>query len=426
MHSTPGAARLFHGPGGRALLVLTFINLFNYLDRFVVSALVESLRADLWLTDTRLGWLMTSFTIVYSLASPVFGALGDRRSRPPLVALGVLLWSGATMLSGAARGFYTLLLARAAVGVGEAAYGTLSPGLLADYFGKDRRGRAYATFFAAIPIGSALGYIVGGLVEHRFGWRTAFVISGAPGVLLAYWCLRLPDPPRGASERPWLELGKRGLAATYRRLLANRPYVLAVAGYAAYTFAVGGMAFWMPAFLERSRGVPRAIATVQFGAVVVMTGFAGTFAGGFFADWLRRRRREADLWVSGIATLLAAPLSLMVFLTWRPGLYLSALIAAQLLLFASSGPINAALMNVVPPAERATAAALSILAIHVFGDLPSPTLIGVLSDHSSLGRAVLIVPAAILVSGAIWTWAAWRGERAATLAGAGPGDDRAA
>ncbi len=413
MTPRPGADRLLAGPAGRALLVLTLVNLFNYLDRFVVSALVESLRADLWLNDTRLGWLMTSFTIVYSLASPVFGALGDRGRRPRLVGIGVLLWSASTMLSGAARGFYTLLAARAAVGIGEAAYGTISPGLLADWFGLRRRARAYAVFFAAIPIGSALGYIVGGLVEHRFGWRSAFVAAGAPGVLLGLWCLRLDDPPRGASERPWLAMGERGLRATYRRLLDNRPYLLAVAGYAAYTFAVGGMAFWMPAFLERARGVPRAIATVQFGAVVVMTGFAGTFTGGYFADWLRSRRREADLWVCGLATLAAAPLALTVFLTWRPAAYLTALILAQLLLFASSGPVNAAIMNVVPPAERASAAALSILAIHVFGDLPSPMAIGVLSDRSSLGRAVLIVPAALVVSGAIWTYAAWRGERRA-------------
>ncbi len=423
MSSPPGADRLLSGPAGRALLVLTLINLFNYLDRFVVSALVESLRADLWLNDTRLGWLMTSFTIVYSLASPVFGALGDRGRRPRLVAVGVLLWSAATMLSGAARGFYTLLAARAAVGIGEAAYGTISPGLLADWFGPRRRARAYAVFFAAIPIGSALGYIVGGLVERWFSWRWAFVVAGAPGLVLGLWCLRLPDPPRGASERPWLALGARGLRGTYQRLLANRPYLLAVAGYAAYTFAVGGMAFWMPAFLERARGVPRAFATVQFGAVVVMTGFAGTFAGGYLADWLRTRRREADLWVCGLATLAAAPLALAVFLTWRPAFYLPALIVAQLFIFASSGPVNAAIMNVVPPAERATAAALSILAIHVFGDLPSPTLIGVLSDRSSLGRAVLIVPAALLVSGAIWTYAAWRGERGA---GAGTPDVSAA
>jgi MFS family permease len=187
--------------------------------------------------------------------------------------------------------------------------------------------------------------------------------------------------------------------------------VLTVLGYAAYTFAVGGMSWWMPAFLERTRGVPRTVATVQFGAIVVMTGFLGTFAGGYLADALRRRLREADLWVCGIATLAAAPVSLAVFMTWRPGVYLVALVVAQLLLFASTGPVNAAIVAEVPPAERASAVAISILMIHLLGDVPSPWLIGFISDRSSLGRAVFVVPAAILVAGIIWTYAAWRGER---------------
>jgi MFS transporter, Spinster family, sphingosine-1-phosphate transporter len=144
----------------------------------------------------------------------------------------------------------------------------------------------------------------------------------------------------------------------------------------------------------------------------VMTGFAGTFAGGYLADALRRRFREADLWVCGITTLAAAPAALLVFTTYRPALYLAALVAAQLLLFASTGPVNAAIVNAIAPAERASAVAISILTIHLLGDVPSPWLIGFLSDRSSLGRAVLVVPAAILVSGAIWTYGAWRGEKA--------------
>jgi MFS family permease len=408
---TDAPRRLLSGPAGRALAVLTAINLLNYLDRFVVSALVESLRADLWLTDTRLGWLMTGFIVVYMLASPVFGVLGDRRGRPALLALGVALWSVATVLSGFARSYWSLLAARAAVGIGEAAYGTISPGLLADHYGPARRGRAYAFFFAAIPIGAALGYMVGGLVDRRLGWRAAFFVAGAPGLLLALACLRLRDPPRGGAERTWAISGEGGIAATYRRLLANRPYVLTVLGYAAYTFAVGGMAFWMPSFLERTRGVPRAVATVQFGAIVVMTGFLGTFAGGYLADALRKRFKEADLWVCGIATLAAAPATLAVFTTWRPGLYLVALVVAQLLLFASTGPVNAAIVAEVPPAERASAVAISILGIHLLGDVPSPALIGFISDRASLGRAVLVVPVAVLVAGIVWTYAAWRGER---------------
>jgi MFS family permease len=410
----PGAprARLLHGPAGRALVVLTAINLLNYLDRYVVSALFESLRADLWLTDTRLGFLATGFIIVYMLASPVFGALGDRRPRLPLLALGVGIWSFATVLSGFARGYWTLLAGRAAVGIGEAAYGTISPGLIADHFGPERRGRAYAFFFAAIPVGAALGYAVGGVVDRTLGWRAAFFFAGAPGLVLALLCLRLKDPPRGAAESRW-EGGAVGIVATYRRFFANRPYVLTVLGYAAYTFAVGGMSWWMPAFLERTRGVPRTVATIQFGAIVIATGFLGTFAGGYLADALRRRFRQADLWVSGASALLAVPAILVVFTTWRPGLYLGALVFAQLMLFASTGPVNAAIVAEVPPAERASAVALSILTIHLLGDVPSPWLIGFISDRSSLGRAVMVVPVATLVAGVIWTSAAWRGERRA-------------
>jgi predicted MFS family arabinose efflux permease len=256
---------------------------------------------------------------------------------------------------------------------------------------------------------------VGGLVDRTLGWRAAFWFAGAPGLLLALLCLRLSDPPRGGAERAWHMSGEEGIGATYRRLLGNRPYVLTVLGYAAYTFAVGGMAFWMPAFLERARGVPRAVATVQFGAIVVATGFLGTFAGGYLSDFLRRRLEQADLWVCGISALAAAPVTLLVFTTWRPALYLVAMVVAQLLLFASTGPVNSAIVAAVAPSERASAVAISILTIHMLGDVLSPPLIGFLSDRSSLGEAVLIVPVAVLAAGVVWTLAAWRGERSGRL-----------
>src|SRR6266550_3844352 len=156
------------------LIVLTLINLFNYLDRWIVAALAESMKhSELHLSDTQLGSLMTGFLIVYMLAAPLFGRLGDTRSRSRLLAIGVAIWSAATALAGFSRSYFGLFAARAAVGIGEAAYGTISPALLADYFPRQQRGRVFAVFFAAIPIGSALGYIVGGLVDHYFGWRQA-------------------------------------------------------------------------------------------------------------------------------------------------------------------------------------------------------------------------------------------------------------
>src|SRR2546427_12570656 len=219
----------------RGLVVLTLINLFNYLDRWIVAALAESMKnSELRLSDTQLGSLMTGFLIVYMLAAPLFGRLGDTRSRNRLLAVGVAIWSVATGLAGLARNYAGLFAARAAVGIGEAAYGTVSPALLADYFPRPKRGRVCAVVFAAIPIGSALGYIVGGLVDRYFGWRQAFFVAGVPGLVLAALALRLYDPPRGAQDsadspafgrHAVSSLGSAARAA-YAALVRNRPYVL--------------------------------------------------------------------------------------------------------------------------------------------------------------------------------------------------------
>ncbi len=399
----------------RGLAVLTLINLFNYLDRYVVAALAESLKKapELSLSDAQLGSLMTGFVIVYMLTSPLFGFLGDRSGRPKLVGAGVMAWSLATAGAGLSRSFATLFAARSAVGIGEAAYGTIAPALLADYFPKALRGRIFAVFFAAIPIGSALGYVLGGFVDARYGWRAAFFIAGLPGLLLALLAFPLQDPPRGAQDDP--EAAGHGHltggAATYKTLLTNPAYVLCVLGYAAYTFALGGMAFWMPAFLQRERGFSADRATVQFGAIVVVTGFVGTFAGGWLGDRLLQHTRQAYLWLSGVATLLAAPFALLAFRVQDPTAKLAARFAAESLIFASTCPVNSAIVNVVPPSMLASAVALSILTIHILGDVPSPPLIGAISDATSLSTAVLVVPALVLVSGAIWCAGAFLGGR---------------
>jgi MFS transporter, Spinster family, sphingosine-1-phosphate transporter len=407
--------------GGRraatyALAVLTFINLFNYVDRWVVAAVVESIkRSELALTDTQLGFVGAGFIIIYTLTSPFFGILGDRRARPPLIALGVALWSIATAMAGFARGFWSLFLARSTVGIGEAAYGTIAPALLADHFPIERRGRVLAIFFAAIPVGSAAGYVIGGLVDHHFGWRAAFWIAGAPGILLSLLVLKVVDAPRGSQDHGLAaaDAPPGTLSQRYLHLLRNRTYLLTALGYGAYTFALGGLAFWMPAFLERVRGMPRSEATIRFGAITLITGFVGTFAGGWLGDFFLKRTRNSYLWVSGIATIIAAPLTYVCLSHPDPRVYFPALVAAQVLIFMSTGPVNSAIINIVAPSERATAIGLSVFFMHFFGDIPSPPLIGALSDASSLQTAFLIVPVAIAVAGAMWSYTAWRADRIA-------------
>ena len=393
-----------------ALAVLTFINLFNYLDRWVVASVVESIKkSELHLSDTQLGLVGTGFIFVYTITSPLFGMFGDRAKRPPLIALGVALWSVATALGGFARGFASLFIARSTVGVGEAAYGTIAPALLADFFPLERRGRVLSVFFMAIPVGSAAGYVLGGLVDQHFGWRAAFWIAGAPGLLLSLLILKVKDPPRGGMEDRQScpsEQTKLQVLHVYRDLLSNRRYLLTALGYGAYTFALGGLGFWMPAFLERVRGMPRSEATVTFGAITLGTGFIGTFIGGWLGDFFLRRTRQSYLWVSGIATFLAAPVTYVALSNPHRGIYLPAIIVAEVFIFMSTGPVNSAIVSLVNPAERATAVGLSVFMMHVVGDIPSPPLIGYLSDRSSLEQAILIVPLAIVLAGVIWTVAA--------------------
>jgi MFS transporter, Spinster family, sphingosine-1-phosphate transporter len=415
----PSAAR-------RALGVLTAINLLNYTDRYLVPPLVPDLEHALGLTHQQAGWLWPAFMLVYLLAAPVFGALGDRGSRTRPMALGVFIWSLATALSGLARSYPQLFAARALVGIGEAAYVAIAPALLADCFPLAARGRVYAVLNMAIPVGAALGYVLGGLLGHHFGWRAAFLVCGVPGMLLAAATLALPDPPRGIQESDAGVMAPRrpgrgpvsDALAVYFGLLRRGPYMLVVLGYAAYTFALGGLGFWMPTFLQHVRGIGAAAATTGFGGIVVVTGFLGTLVGGWLGDYCLRRSSQGYLWFSGITTLAAAPLALLALAAPDPRLYFPAIVLAQLLLFMSTGPINAAIANIVSAHERASALALSMFAIHLLGDVPSPPLIGYLADVGSLASAVLLVPIALAVGGCIWLACARLNGRAALPAAA--------
>jgi MFS transporter, Spinster family, sphingosine-1-phosphate transporter len=392
-----------------ALSVLTLVNLLNYLDRYVVSGIIPDLKAaPLRLSDSQIGLLTTAFMVVYMATAPIFGALGDRGSRTRPIAIGVFLWSIATIVSGFASNYAHLLGARALVGIGEAAYVAIAPALISDCFARSQRGRVLSVFNMAIPVGAALGYIVGGLMSHHYGWRDAFFVAGAPGVLLAILVLRLPDPPRGVQDASDASHGSSAAAsntspaAVYFNLLRQAPYMLVVLGYAAYTFALGGLAVWMPNFLERVHGIPAVKATTSFGAIVVVTGLLGTFVGGWLGDYWLKFNRQAYLWMSGGITLLASPFAFVALTADAPSTYYPAIVVAELLLFMSTGPVNSAIVNLVSPTERASALALSMFTIHLLGDVPSPTLIGWLSDLSSLGKAVLIVPGAVVISGIIW------------------------
>jgi MFS family permease len=387
-----------------ALAVLTFMNFLNYIDRYVLAAVFEPIKRELHFTDSQLGWTLSAFMIAYSATSPLFGRLGDLYTRKYLIAAGVGVWSLATAGAGLARSFWQMFLPRALVGVGEASYATIAPGIIADYYEEKRRGRALAVFYAATPVGSALGFVVGGYLAELWGWRTAFFLVGLPGVLIALLTLAIREPARGASEagaRSGSRATPPSLAASYRLLWRNSRYVVVTAGFVLYTFALGGLVGWVPAFLERYDGMTTGEANRLFGGLTVLAGFLGTFAGGFLGDFLLGRTRHAYLWVSGLGMLTGAPVTVLALTSRDPRVFVPAIFAAEFFLFLNTGPLNAVVLGSVPAEIRATAMAVNIFFIHALGDAISPPIIGMISDRAGLLAGTLIAPVAMLASGAV-------------------------
>ena len=402
----PGIGRIKHPSA--ILALLTALNLLNYVDRTVLAAVLPLLQDDLRLSNTVAGGLGTIFLVGYFTTSPFFGRLADRTDvrggRRGLMALGVGVWSVATFASGLARGAWSLGAARAVVGVGEAGYATVAPTLIDDMAAPEKKGRWLSIFYVAIPIGSALGYVIGGLLG-KFGWRTAFWIVGGPGVLVALSCLLIVEPARRGGAAP------RRVRESLATLAALPLFRRGVLGYAAQTFALGGFAFWAPKFLVEAYGLPVSKGSTTFGAILVVAGGIGTWLGGFWSDrWAVRRgvskdpaaAAQIDLKVCAITGAIAAPLAAAAF--WAPSAPLFFLLAfvCEVATFASTAPVNAALLRAVPAELRASAMALSIFVIHFLGDLWSPLVLGALRDVLPAAVAMMGVPAALAVSAGLW------------------------
>ena len=382
-----------------AMGVLCAINLVNYIDRQVMFAVFEPVRSAFGLSDTRLGVLGSAFMWVYLLASPLVGPLADRFPRRHLIAIALVGWSAATAASGLAAGFWSLFLCRALVGIGEAAYGAAAPTLIADLFPTDRRGSALSVFYMATPVGSALGYLVGGQIEGAWGWRAAFLLVGLPGLGLAALMATVREP---APDRVNRRAPPRGESlGAYRDLLRNRSYLLNSLALAAMTFAMGGLAAWFPTFLVREAGMGLAAANTMFGAVTVVAGVVGTLAGGWIGDRLQRRTRKAYFLVSGAGLLLGVPTTWLALAYAAHPAAPALIFLAEIFLFLNTGPLNAIIVNVTPPGVRARAFALNIFLIHILGDAISPTILGAISDAAGLRAALSLAPLALVLSGAL-------------------------
>lgn len=387
------------------LAILTLINLINYLDRYVIAGMLPLVQSEFSRTDAEMGVLSSSFLLVYAIASPFTGVLGDRFPRKWFVGGGVLVWSAATIWSGFAGSFGELLLARAVIGIGEAGYAAVAPGLISDLYDQKKRGRMLSLFYAALPVGSALGFTIGGAVGQHYGWRSAFLVAGLPGLFLAFLSLAMAEPRRGAADSQDALVGS-SIGTILRTLFGTRSFVVNTAGYTAATFAMGGLAAWWPTFLFRIRGVPLDRAGFLFGAILVVSGFLGTLAGGWLGDRLQQKNKGGYFLVSGGGLLLATPAALVGILSADPAVYWGATFVALFFLFFNTGPLNAAICNVVPAGMRASAIAVNVLIIHLLGDALSPWIIGRISDVSNLAVGVSINCAAMAVSGLILVFGA--------------------
>jgi MFS family permease len=424
-----------------ALLLLLIINLFNYIDRQVLAAVEPEIRGHFFkepdaaqqadapekpqglidlLTSPKglMGLLSTAFLVTYMLTAPLFGWLGNRMSRWVLVGIGVGLWSIASGASGVALGYTALLVTRCFVGIGEAVYGPVAPTMIADLYPLRVRGQKLAWFYAAIPVGGALGYAVGVVVMAVLGsWRWAFFLVVPPGLLLALWCFLMPEPPRGQAD-PGADLKRKTRLKDYLILLRTPSYVLNTLGMAAMTFALGGLAFWAPGYLTDKKvealfGIinPR----IAFGGITVLCGLAATILGGIAGDRLKGRFSGSYFLVSGAALVLACPmLVLMVKMPW-PWAWIP-LALFVFCLFFNTGPTNAILANVTHPLLRGPGFALNILVIHVLGDAISPYIMGTVAAYKDFDVAFELVSVMVLIGGVLWLWGTLYLERDTRLA----------
>ncbi len=452
-----------------ALGVLTLVNFLNYIDRQILPAVAPLMAKDLHLSDTEIGAMEAALLLSFTILAPLFGRLGDRYSRTKLMAAAAVIWSIASALTGMAdhlpilpgsihlnvpvvqftlslSGVAVLLcLVRAMVGVGESSYSTITPSLIADFFPPQRRATALGIFQAAIPMGFALGYVIGVILAKYFGWRLAFMIVGLPGLVTAVFVWKLKEPVRGSSDRDPHLSGVEGSSEqvdaslpaeswlrTSWRVIRTRDWFLSTAGYTALTFVLGAFATWANLLLVRDKGMSVEAAGVTLGLVILMGGAAGTFGGGWLADRFARKRHNAYFLVCAASSFLGIIPAFISLSAHNPYVFIPAIFLTVLFLFTNNAPFHAILVNSVSATVRATAVALNIVAIHIMGDVISRFGVGVLSDSLGAGRSVilsslarsvgidpirghltaalLVVPFALLISSLFFLWGARKAE----------------
>jgi MFS family permease len=365
-----------------ALTLLVVVYVFNFIDRSILGILVQPIKEELGVSDTAMGFLGgIAFAIFYTFVGIPIARMADTGSRLNVLTVSLALWSGATALCGLALNFWQLLAARIGVAVGEAGGSPPSHSMISDMFPPERRATALAIYALGIPIGTMLGNLGGGWINESFDWRTAFMVVGAPGVVLAVFLrLTLREPPRGAAEGVAMKAGQAPpVMEVFRYLWGRRSFRYLTLGGSLHAFVGYGIGYWIPAMFNRSHG----IGTAEMGTALFYLGFAsiaGTFLGGYMGDRLGVRDVRWYVWLPGLATMLSLPFTAFGYLWHDPNAALWVLSVHYFLGAYYLGPTFSMTQGMVGLRMRALAASISLFILNIIGMGLGPQFTGVLSD----------------------------------------------
>lgn len=367
--------------------LLVAVYCFNFIDRTIITVLQQPIKVELGLSDTQLGLLSgTAFALFYSVLGLPIARLAERYDRSRIIAVSLAAWSLMTMLCGTATSFAQLLLFRIGVGVGEAGGTPPAHALIADLYPPEKRATAISIYSLGVPIGILFGAVAGGALGEAFGWRTAFVVVGAPGLILAAIVAFVIRDPRTLATRSRVSETPPSFRAALTYLLARRSFIHLVAGITmASTAGYGILAFTAPYFM---RQFDASLSGAGF-ATGVITGLAagvGTILGGIASDFAGRRDARFRAWIPAAGLLAVAPLSLSAYLQQGQVTTIALLMLSGIFQFLYLGPTYALVQTLAGPRMRATASALVLLTVNLVGLGIGPPLVGWLSDHFAQQR----------------------------------------
>lgn len=369
---------------GWLLFVLLVTCAINYADRSVVAAVAEPLRLDLGLNDFQLGLLQgLSFALLYSTLGIPFARLAERRSRVKIIAAATALWSVMTALCGAAGNFAQLLLVRVGVGVGEAGFMAPASSLIGDHFPRERRAMATSIMMLGVPFGAFAGAVAGGIIAQTIGWRWAFVIMGAPGVLVALVTfLTLREPQRGQADGAVVPGGEAvpTLREVARDVFSNPVFRHILAGGTLAGFGLHGLGQFLGVYFARVHELPLSQAGALYGMVTFVSVGGGLLVGGALADRLGRRNLSWYARIPAIGLFIAAPLYLAAFSFINLPVNIALIGAAGVCLLFHYGPGLAIVQNLSSARSRASAIAIYQLVVNLIALALAPTLVGLFSD----------------------------------------------